>query len=260
MNGIDDDVTRFVRDGFVRIDGAFSSEIAAAARARLWQDIDADEGDRATWTAPVVRLGTYDDEPFRVAATSPVLARVYDRLVGEGRWERRTSLGTFPVRFPSPDDPGDAGWHIDTAFFLDEDDPADFMASRSNVASRGRALLALFLFSDVGPSDAPTRIRVGSHRTIAKRLAPAGERGLTLGELAATGFAESQDLPEALAVGPAGTVYVCHPFLVHSAQPHRGDTPRFLAQPAILPAAPFALDRADGAYFPVERAIVEAIR
>jgi hypothetical protein len=50
---------------------------------------------------------------------------------------------------------------------------------RANIHSTGRALLVLFLFSDVGERDAPTRIRVGSHADIARQLAPAGERGLT---------------------------------------------------------------------------------
>jgi hypothetical protein len=36
-----------------------------------------------------------------------------------------------------------------------------------NVTSRGRALLMLFLFSDVGELDAPTRIRSGSHLDVA---------------------------------------------------------------------------------------------
>jgi hypothetical protein len=42
-----------------------------------------------------------------------------------------------------------------------------------------------------------------------------------------------------LATGEAGTVYLCHPFLVHSAQPHRGSKPRFMAQPPLLPKAEF---------------------
>jgi hypothetical protein len=133
------------------------------------------------------------------------------------------------------------------------------MQWRANVASKGRALLMLFLFSDIGEDDAPTRIRIGSHRTTARLLAPAGEDGLTLGEMAADGFAETAGLPEALAMGPAGTVYLCHPFLVHAAQPHRGREPRFLAQPPLLPTVPFDLDRADGAYSPVERAIVDSL-
>ena len=44
----------------------------------------------------------------------------------------------------------------------DEDAP-DFLSWRANIYSKGRALLMLFLFSDVGERDAPTLIRVGSH-------------------------------------------------------------------------------------------------
>jgi hypothetical protein len=42
-----------------------------------------------------------------------------------------------------------------------------------------------------------------------------------------------------LATGQVGTVYLCHLFLVHSAQPHRGSEPRFLAQPPPLPEGEF---------------------
>jgi hypothetical protein len=90
------------------------------------------------------------------------------------------NLGTFPIRFPSPDDPGDAGWHIDTSFPPEIGDPTDFLDWRVNVTSKGRALLMLFLFSDVGENDAPTRIRVASHVNVARMLAPAGESGLSL--------------------------------------------------------------------------------
>jgi hypothetical protein len=169
-------------------------------------------------------------------------------------------LGTFPIRFPSPDDPGDAGWHIDSSFALETTDPNDFLDWRVNVTSKGRALLMLFLFSDVGEDDAPTRIRVASHFDVARMLAGAGERGRSLRELAANGFAETAARREALATGEAGTVYLCHPFLVHAAQPHRGARPRFLAQPPLLPAEPFVLDRSDGTYSPVERAIRMALQ
>ena len=35
---------------------------------------------------------------------------------GKGRWRRRSDLDGFAVRFPSPDDPGDTGWHVDASF------------------------------------------------------------------------------------------------------------------------------------------------
>lgn len=250
-------IERFITEGFVRIDAAFPRSLADEGRAILWRDTGADPLDPRTWTKPVVRLGLYGQRPFVDAANTPVLRAAFDRLVGRGRWLPPAALGTFPIRFPSPDDPGDAGWHVDASFGTES---PDFMSWRVNVASRGRALLMLFLFSDVGESDAPTRIRAGSHLDIARQLAPAGEQGLTLRELAANGFAETAHRPEVLATGEAGTVYLCHPFLVHAAQPHRGARPRFLAQPPLLPAEPLRIEREHGEHSPVERAIRGALR
>lgn len=251
----DSDVQRFINDGFLRIDNAFPSDVAAAGLEILWRETGCNPDDARSWTQPVIRLGGYYDPPFIAAVNAPRLLLAYDRLVGAGRWERRMSLGTFPVRFPSAHDPGDTGWHIDVSFIDEGGDAGDFLAWRANVRSRGRALLMLFLFSDVGEDDAPTRLRVGSHLEVARRLAPAGDAGLTLRELAASGFAETAHCPEAFATGPAGTVYLCHPFLVHAGQMHRGARPRFMAQPPLYPAQPLELERDDGSYSPVEQAI-----
>lgn len=249
-------ISSFIKDGFVRIDEAFSKSIAAECRAILWSDTGCDPQNRSTWTRPVIRLGHYGQPPFRKAANSRVLHQAFDDLVGSGKWCPPAALGTFPVRFPSTVDPGDAGWHVDASFGTEN---PDFMEWRVKVRSRGRALLMLFLLSDVGANDAPTRIRSGSHVDIARQLAPAGEAGLSLRALASDGFARSAKRPEVLATGEAGTVYLCHPFLVHSAQPHRGAEPRFIAQPPLIPREAICLDRPDGNYSPVELAIIRAI-
>lgn len=246
-------LNQFVRDGYVRLDDAFPRVLADECRAILWRDTGCDPDDRSTWTRPVIRLGFYAQPPFRAAANTTVLHHAYDQLVGIGRWQPPGGLGTFPIRFPSPDDPGDAGWHIDMSFGLDN---PDFMSWRANIASKGRTLLMLFLLSDVGENDAPTRIRAGSHRDISRLLAPHEEAGLSLGELAANGFVESAHRPEVLATGKAGTVYLCHPFLVHSAQPHRGTIPKFMAQPPLLPNGDLVLDRSENG----DSLVVQAIR
>jgi hypothetical protein len=254
-------IKEFIDDGFVKIPMAFPRELADECRSILWRDTGCDEADPTTWTKPMIRLGAYGQEPFAAAANTPVLHRAFDQLVGPGRWRPRSDLGTFPIRFPSPDDPGDAGWHVDSSFQPDSGDATDYANWRINVTSKGRALLMLFLFSDVGENDAPTRIRVASHFDVARILAAVGDYGLSLRELvAAQGFAETAARREVLATGDAGTVYLCHPFLVHAAQPHRGSRPRFLAQPPLMPAEPFLLQRADGAYSPVEQAIRIALQ
>jgi hypothetical protein len=246
-------VTGFVEQGFVTIEEAFPRELAAEVRTILWRDTGCNPDNPSTWTRPVVRLGFYSDPPFVAAANTPRLRRAFDQLAGSGRWVPPRGLGTFPIRFPSPGDPGDAGWHVDASFGTEN---PDFLSWRVNVHSRGRALLMLFLFSDVGPNDAPTRIRVGSHLQMARLLAPAGEEGRSLRELARNQFAETAHCPEVTATGHAGTVYLCHPFLVHAAQPHHGTRPRFMAQPPLLPASgQLQLTREDGDYAPVEAAI-----
>ena len=251
------EVTAFIDQGFVRIEEAFPRELAEEARTILWRDTGCDPDDPSRWTKPVVRLGFYSQPPFAAAANTAALRRAFDQLVGRGRWVPRGNLGTFPIRFPSPDDPGDAGWHVDASFGTEN---PDFMSWRVNVYSKGRALLMLFLFSDVGPNDAPTRIRIGSHLEMARILAPAGEEGRSLGELASNGFAETAHCAEVLATGGAGTVYLCHPFLVHAAQSHRGTRPRFMAQPPLLPASgQLQPARDDDDYAPVELAIRNAL-
>ena len=246
---------QFLHHGFVKLENAFPSELAAEARRILWSATGCNPEDKATWTHPVIRLGDFAEEPFRQAANTPVLHAAFDELVGPGRWLPRQTLGTFPIRFPHPDDPGDTGWHIDASFPPDQ--PAhSYFDWRVNLRSRGRALLMLFLFSDIGDNDAPTRIRLGSHLRIPPLLAPAAEQGLSMTELCSAAVPATDGLPEENAIGSAGTVFLCYPFLVHAAQPHRGVTPRFLAQPPLFPKEPLELARPDGAYSLVEKAIL----
>lgn len=245
-------VAAFIDKGFVKLERAFPRQLADRCREILWRDTGCDPADPSTWTKPVIRLGDYAQPPFREAANTSRLHAAFDALVGPGRWTPRGSLGTFPIRFPSPDDPGDAGWHADAGFIGDDG------AMRLNVHSRGRALLMLFLFSDVGVEDAPTRIWVGSHLEVPPVLLSAGEAGLTFIELAER-LPPPADLAIELVTGDAGDVFLCHPFLIHAAQPHRGSRPRFIAQPPLVPAEPILFQRGDGAYSAVETAIRQGL-
>ena len=60
------------------------------------------------------------------------------------------------------------------------------------------------------------------------------------------------------ATGKAGDVFLCHPFIVHTATwPHRGIQPRMMAQPGVRVAGGFALDGSD--HSPVARAIMDGL-
>jgi hypothetical protein len=245
-------IDQFITQGFIRIDHAFTPEIAVQVRNILWNDLGLDRNDPSTWTKPVVRLGMYSHDSFVASANTPVLHAAFDQLVGEGKWLPCRSMGTFPVRFPSDEDPGDAGWHVDASF--PGDDPANFLAWRVNINSKGRGLLMLFLYSDVSERDAPTRIRIGSHADVARALQAEGEAGLAFMELA--GKLDTMPKREiAFVTGKAGTVYLCHPFIAHAAQSHHGTGPKFMAQPPLLLRKELSVNGES----PVERAIKVAL-
>lgn len=226
-------IEQFIRDGFVKIEGAFSRETAAACREILWRDLGLSPDRPQEWKEPVLRLGMYGDPPFVAALKSARLHEALDQLVGKGRWVAPESLGAIVVRFPVGK-PWDDGWHLDGSFPPD-DDPAslDYFKWRVNFISRSRSMLMLFLLSDCGTDDAPTRVRVGSHMPMARQLLAHGESGVSLADLAREGFESSADCDVALATGEAGTVWLLHPFTVHAAQAHRGSEARFLAQPGL---------------------------
>ncbi len=226
-------IETFVRDGFVRLDGAFSHGVAAACRDILWRDMNLSPDRPGEWAEPVIRLGMYADGPFREVASSPRLEGALDQLVGVGKWIPPPAIGTLVVRFPVGR-PWDDGWHID-ASYPPPDDPQtqDYFHWRVNFRSRNRAMLMLFLFSDCGLDDAPTRVRVASHMPMARQLLKYGEGGLSLHELANAGFDSSADCETAYATGEAGTVWLLHPLTVHAAQAHQGTEARFLAQPGL---------------------------
>lgn len=229
-------IKRFVADGFIKMEQAVPPDVTAACAQLLWEQIEAMPGDRSTWTRPVYWVGNMAQEPFRAAANTPVLHDAFDALVGPGRWKPRGSLGSFPLRFPHDEEPDDAGWHIEGSY-----QPPGESGYWVNVHTSGRALLMLFLFTDVGERDAPTRIRVGSHMDVPAVLAPYGERGIPMMTVSSEVAAASKDRPVTLATGRAGDVFLCHPFLVHAAQPHHGEHPRFMAQPPLDPSDEFWL-------------------
>jgi len=248
-------VDDFIADGFIAVRGAVASENVRLCVQSIEKELRArgvDPRDPLTWKKPVVRLACPEGPSFAAAGTSPALCEVYDQLLGPGRWIRRYGVGgEVPVRFPSVTDPGDAGWHFDGSY----DVGGQWWV---NVQSRGRALLALFLFTDVGERDAPTEILVGSHLDVPRLLAPFGQRGVFHGDVKLEPSTFRR--PCVRATGRAGDVYVCHPFLVHRATwPHLGTGPRVLAQPAIDHHHPFAL-REDGPVCAVEQAILQSLR
>jgi len=248
----DEDVERFVRDGAVPLKGAFSREVADECRQLLWAATGCDEHDPTTWTRPVVRIEGRGDAPFVAAANTERLYVAFDQLAGSGRWVRRDGLGTFPIRFPVDEAPNDDGWHIEaTGANANGDGIVD-------PASRERVLLLLFLFSDIGPDDAPTRVRLGSHLHAARLLLSTG-KPMGFFRAARELAQQTEQLPEAAATGEQGDVWLCHPFVMHAAQRHRGGRVKFMAQPPLAGTGPIDPTRPAAERSPVEEAVHRAL-
>jgi hypothetical protein len=247
------DVEGFIRDGYVVVRGAFDQDTAAHCRELIWTELrgrEVHEDRPADWPAHV-HIDSLNGEPFTAAAGAPALTAAYDELIGAGRWSPVIEAGrAVSVRFPSPER-GNSGYHIEGSF----GPPGG--PYRSNVRSRGRGLLTLLLFGDVGPRDAPTRLVSGSHLYVPEFLAPYGEQGAD----SDGSYWRPSVLcrPVVHATGRAGDVFLCHPFIVHTATwPHTGTAPRMIAQPAVHVRGGFAVDGSDPA--PVARAIVAGLR
>ncbi|MGV9800033.1 phytanoyl-CoA dioxygenase family protein [Mycobacterium sp. NPDC003449] len=233
------DVNEFIRDGFVKVGGAAAVDIADAARELLWRQIGLSPREPESWTQPVVWAADLTGSgPFGQLARSAALAQALDQLCGAGGWVPRHSLGNIPIRFPVSPPAEDRGWHIDRNTLLSGENWV--------VSGRPHTMTLLTLLSEVGPDDAPTRIRVGSHRDVATVLDAEPVEFFDSGEPVDR---VSRGRPVALATGRPGDMYLVHPFTVHAADVHRGTRPRFMAQaPVVLtepltPGGPSALAR-----------------
>ena len=117
-------IDRFINDGFIKIEDAFPTEVAKKCRAILWKVTGCDPNDPKTWTKPVIRIGELEDEAFKTSINTSILKTAFDQLVGKDNWLPKTSVGSFPIRFPSNELANDTGWHVDASF--PDEDPNDY--------------------------------------------------------------------------------------------------------------------------------------
>ncbi|HXY90916.1 MAG TPA: phytanoyl-CoA dioxygenase [Acidimicrobiia bacterium] len=236
------DLDRFCRDGFARVDGAITEGAVQAARRAVWRSLEAQgiaPDDRSTWTQPVVRVRC-PDESLVAAPRATALADAYDALVGPGRWLPPGNAGdVVPVRFPSEERPVDVAWHV-------EGNWKGTTEYHTDLWSTGRGLFALLLLSNTGLDDAPMAMVPGSHRYVPSVLEPYGSDGLGGAAIVAALDPAVLCRRVEFATGEAGDVYLCHPFLVHTATwPHRGTHPRIAVVAKLEIFGGYALDGSD---------------
>jgi hypothetical protein len=148
------DLDAFMADGYIKVEQAASRSAADAARTVLWRQLGLSPDDPERWSAPVRWASDMTGEgPFGELVRSPALAAALDQICGTGGWLPRGSLGNIPVRFPVFPPDYDRGWHID----------ANTPQSDGSwtVTGHPHTVLLLTVLSEVGVTDAPTRIRAG---------------------------------------------------------------------------------------------------
>lgn len=258
---LDLDLDTFVRDGYVAVRGAVDPKAVATCRELIWTAMerrDIGRNDPGSW--PPLVQGMDDDvlgEALVEAYLSPTLTAAYDELIGQGRWKRSVRpddlTPSIIVRFPA-EDRANAGYHIDGSYR-----GPNGRDNWVNIRSKARGLLALILFTDIGRQDAPTRLICGSHLAVPPFLASFGDAGTDADTDDAKFWRPSTlCMNVAHTTGKAGDVFLCHPFMVHTATwPHHGTGPRMIAQPAVNAPDGFVLDGSDPS--PVAQAIVNAL-
>ena len=247
------EVESFVADGYVAIRGAVDADVVRGCQEMIWSELGwhGVTEDQSTWTAPVVRIACPEGGPFAQAGTGPSLWEAFDQLIGAGRWWRRQGVGgTIPVRFPSPADPGDAGWHIEASY---ERTGTSGSTSVPVLAGCWRCICSA---TSTRPARRPGS-GPGSHRDAARVLAPPGDARAALGRGGVGGGGRERRpahgaghrrrgrrVPVPSVPGPRRVV----------AAP--GSVPRMMAQPGVALHAQFPLT---APLSPVERAILNGI-
>jgi hypothetical protein len=245
------EIDRFHEDGYLVVRGAFARADALRMQAEWWAELAEVHGvrrdDRSTWRRVLPDLRRAKASPGQQAIATPRVRGVIDDLLGVGTWRLPNDWGRAIATFPETGDwdvPSD-GWHWDS--------PVEWHRKR---------LEGLFVVSFIGEVVARaggTLIIAGSPRLLTRHeaqltaderradfrrqkdlflrshpwLAALGGKAASPRDRIATFMGAETDVDGIPArvvelTGEPGDMVFCHPAIVHSAAPNRGDQPRFM--------------------------------
>jgi hypothetical protein len=243
----------FYEKGYVALRGAMPRQVALDFAKDVWVRLGYDENDRATWAQHRIHMPSLGGKPVAELAPSVLDAMCQlcggrERIGGEPHWWDGfiVNLGAddHEERW-QPAGPNVPGWHKDGDFF------------RHFLDSPEQGLLVIVLWSDVVHRGGPTYLATDSVRPVARFLADHPE-GVLPGEFSFGSLIGRCERFEE-AVGEAGDVFLMHPYLLHASSLNPLRLPRLITNPPIHLAEPMCFDRKDGAYSPVERAVLNAL-
>jgi hypothetical protein len=247
----DKDVEHFIRKGYVKIESAFSREVAAQWSRDCFTRLGYDAEDKSTWAEQRIHLGSTNH-----VMVSEFAPRVYDAicdLVGEDRlgqpcqWSDGfiVNLGIRADEPWQPAGPNTPGWHKDGDFF------------RHFLDSPEQGLLVFVNWTDVVHHGGPTYIATDSVPIVAKFLADHPEGVLPTSFDFPGLVGQCKEFEEATAT--AGDVYLLHPFVLHAASQNPLRLIRIITNPPVQLNEPMCFDRPDGDYSPQEAAVLAGL-
>lgn len=246
------DIDGFLRDGYVKLEGALDEDVRREWIAQGYARLGIDPDDRSTWNVDRVHMGgdrhlpVAEIAPRAMAAAEQLLGGA-DRVVPNWHWGDHfiVNLGERhdePWRPASPEVPG---WHKDGDFF------------RHFLDSPEQGLLTVVLWTDVVHQGGPTFLANDSVAPIARFLVARPEGVMPNDFDFRARIRECSRFSEA--TGRAGDVFLIHPYLLHAVSQNVLRVPRAITNPPLALREPMRFDRADGAYSPVERAILNGL-
>jgi hypothetical protein len=161
-----DQVSSFMKHGFLRLKSCFTRSQAASWTSTLWARLAMSPTDKSTWTRERTSMPTHRTEDVQSFAPK-AWAAICELLGGEDRVAPEASkwgdgfivnLGTPEWEGKWPDPKELEGWHVDGDFFV------HFLDSRE------QALLVIPLFTDIAEHAGGTVICPDAIPTLARHL------------------------------------------------------------------------------------------
>jgi len=244
-------VEEFQNRGYVRVQRAFSPELALGMQGVIWSGLNEIHSivrdDPSTWK--VIRptgLRIMRADPAFNAIGSSVVLSVFDQLLGKDYQKNLRHWGQFIITFPDATQDWTVpskGWHTDREFTKRSGGPPGLLMFSfiSDVPHQHGGTMVLegsplLIRNYVQASDPEMlkpmkRARKGLMRSMhwMQQLAGTANVGDRIKHFMETKFVhEGVNLRVAELTGKAGDVIFCHPWLLHVPGPNAGYMPRFM--------------------------------
>ena len=268
-----DDVTQFIKSGYVLVRGAFSRELATSITEQAWKELaehhGVDRENSRTWNqrfkgpdgvpgyvrtaGSKARFDLKEIAPRAFQAQLDVVGSVDQLMVGDKlAWGDNAigNLGGSSVSEWESPGPRQRGWHKDGWHF------------RHFLNSPEQGLLTVPILTDILPQSGGTFMATDSINPVARFLLEHPE-GLHPDSVQGAGYLipgliEQCGKYEEL-IGEAGDVAILHPYMLHRVCSNPSPRPRFIQNVAVQLKEPMQFNRDDANYSLVELATLAAL-